>query len=212
MTQKLLKIGREEECDTGDDDEDTNGRVLSISQKLMNYTCSGYQDADAYEAAKPILAHVALYRKTSKNNRAYTKEGVMTSFACRYLNTHLVQDFLTLSEEAYVSLCIRKEIVRDMYDKSPTAFSNKLKKAFVDNEDCAFDGTVEDLIIHAKDGFRTEEINLFIDIKKGSRNSESKKRKHLYRKKFPSFSTPSLPRHNQRTLRKKETFPTSKPN
>lgn len=163
MTQKLLKTHRESVCGNDDDSE---GQALSISQKLMNYTCLGYQDAVAYEAAKPILAHIALYRKTSKNNRAYNKEGIMTQFACRHLNLKLVQDLLTLSEEAYVSLCIRKEIVRDMYEKSPTAFSNKLKEAYVNKDNCAFDGTEEDLILHAKDGFRTEEINLFIQMKK----------------------------------------------
>lgn len=160
MTQKLLK---EEDADGSDDESESTG--LTMAQKLMNLTCCGYHDANAYSAAKPILAHVALYRKTSKNERAYNKDGKMTQFACRTLNLKIVQDFLTVGEEAFVYLCIRKEIIRRMYDSSHTIFTAKIRKAFIDCDECAYNGSVEELTLHAKDGFRTEEINFFLETK-----------------------------------------------
>lgn len=161
---------------TEDDDDDEDAPSLSISQKLINLTCSGYDDSSAYSTAMPIFAHVALYRKTTKNNRAYSKDGSLTPFACRHLNNRLVQDLLTTSEEAFVYLCIRKEVIRRMHDKSHTAFTKKLKEAFVDCDDCSFCGVADDLTIHAKDGFRTEEIKFFVETRKKLKEQRKKEK------------------------------------
>ena len=164
MTQKVLKDKDNiHDGNGGDDESDSTG--LTMAQKLMNLTCMGYKDPDAYAAAKPILAHVALYRKTTKNERAYNKEGQMTSFACQTLNFKLVQDFLTIGEEAFVYLCIRKEIIRGMQVDSYTSFTKTIREAFVDCEECDYSDSVEELTLHAKDGFRTEEIKFFLETR-----------------------------------------------
>ena len=141
----------------------------TILQDLFNVTVEGYKCKDGYRAAMSIFATVALYKSSSKQQRSHDKNGVMTPFACELLHNKLVQQRVTLSEEAFALLCIRKEIVRGLNNnnnKKLQIFRQRLQETIVEPEVCVFTGRVEDLFVFAKDGFRTEEINLFLEMKK----------------------------------------------
>ena len=151
----------------------------TLFQDLFNLTINGYDEEDGYKAAKPIYSSLCLYRNTSKNNRGTLRNGDMTVFACSFLNNKLVQDLLSLSEEAFVLLCLRKELVRSLHDKdSQVTFKESLREKIVDHPTSKYVGSLDDLIVHAKDGFRSEEIQLFLKLKaklKLQRRSEKKK-------------------------------------
>jgi len=141
-TRKLL-----EEADKTDSND-------TLLQDLFNATEVGLDNRDGYCAAMPIFAIVALYKGTASSQRSHDRNGKMTPFACNLLHGKLVQKLVTLSEEAFALLCIRKEIIRGLSKKKqPQEFRTNLTKNLLLHEKCLFDGDVDDLFVHAKDGF-----------------------------------------------------------
>jgi len=153
-TRKLLEEADKKDCDN------------TLLQDLFNATESGFENNDGYRAAMPIFAIVALYKSSTSSQRSHDKNGNMTPFACKLLHGKLVQELVSVSEEAFTLLCIRKEIIRGLNKKKQHhLFCTNIIKNFLSHDKCCFGGEVEDLLVHAKDGFRTEEIALYLKFR-----------------------------------------------
>jgi len=178
-TRKLL-----EEADKTDRDN-------TLLQDLFNATEGGLEDNDGYRAAMPIFAIVALYKSSTSSQRSHDKNGNMTPFACKLLDGKLVQELVTLSEEAFALLCIRKEIIRGLSKKKqPHEFRTNLTKNFLSHDKCHFVGDVNDLFVHAKDGFRTEEISQYLKLRQMLKTQRQKEEKSSDVIKISEFDYP----------------------
>ena len=50
-------------------------------------------------------------------------------------------------------------------NKQHHEFRTNVTDKFLLHDKCCFDGEVQDLLVHAKDGFRTEEISLYMKLR-----------------------------------------------
>ena len=145
---------------------DKTDRDNTLLQDLFNATERGLEHNDGYLAAMPIFAIVALYKSSPSSQRSHDKNGNMTPFACKLLHGKLVQELVSVSEEAFALLCIRKEIIRGLNkNKQHHELRTNVTNKFLLHDKCCFEGEVQDLLVHAKDGFRTEEISLYMKLR-----------------------------------------------
>ena len=103
----------------------------------------------------------------------------------------LVQKLVALSEEAFALLCVRKEIIRGLSKKKqPQEFCTNLTNNLLLNEKCLFDGDVDDLFVHAKDGFQTEEISQYLKLRQMLKTQRQKEEKSSDVIKISEFDYP----------------------